>query len=191
MKQSVKFIILAAALVVLIFISVFGYNYLTDRYDAPEQNDSDNKSAAEQANTAIDFTVTDTEGNAVKLSGYFGKPIIINFWATWCEPCKSELPAFDKAYKEYGGDITFLMVNLTDGYRDSVDSVKEFVRENKYGFPVYFDMEYDASNAYKISSIPLTVLIDKKGNMYKSHIGAMNESKLNEYINALLESGGE
>lgn len=191
MKKSVKFILLAVALVVLILLAVFGYKYLTDRYDAPDQTGNNTESVTEQTTTATDFVVTDMDGNAVKLSDYFGKPIIINFWATWCGPCKSELPAFDDAYKEYGEDITFLMVNLTDGRRDTVDSVKEFVSENEYSFPVYFDTEFDGSNAYKVSSIPLTVLIDKNGNLYGSHLGAMSESTLGEYINDLIGGGNE
>lgn len=191
MKKSVKFILLAVVLVVLILLAVFGYKYLTDRYEAPDQTGNNTESVTEQTTTATDFVVTDMGGNAVKLSDYFGKPIIINFWATWCGPCKSELPAFDDAYKEYGEDITFLMVNLTDGRRDTVDSVKEFVSENEYSFPVYFDTEFDGSNAYKVSSIPLTVIIDKNGNLYGSHLGAMSESTLGEYINDLIGGGNE
>ena len=72
-------------------------------------------------NTAPDFTVLDKDGNTVRLSEKFGKPIVINFWATWCPPCKQELPDFDKLCKEYGDRIVFMMVNLTDGYRDTVD----------------------------------------------------------------------
>lgn len=191
MKQSVKFILLAVALVVLILLAVFGYNYLTSSYEAPEQTVNDSQSATEQINAATDFTVIDMDGNAVKLSDSFGKPIIVNFWATWCGPCESELPAFNEAYNEYGEDIIFLMVNLTDGYRDTVDNVKEYVSENEYGFPVYFDTEYNGSDAYKVSSIPLTILIDKNGNMHKSHVGAMDKATLEGYIKDLLGGGNE
>ena len=90
------------------------------------------------AAAAVDFTVTDREGNTVKLSEFFGKPIIINFWATWCGPCKSELPVFDEAYRKYGEGVTFLMVNLTDGYRDTVEAVKAFIEDNDYTFPRIF-----------------------------------------------------
>ena len=127
----------------------------------------------------------------VRMQAFQGKPLLLNFWATWCGPCKSELPAFDKAYKEYGEEIAFLMVNLTDGSRDTVDSVKAFVNENEYSFPVYFDTEYEGSNAYKVTSIPLTILIDKNGNVYQSHVGAMNESRLNGYIEDLMDGGEE
>ncbi len=188
MKQSVKFIILAVILVAMILLAVLGYNYLTDRYDAPKPTDKAGDPSAEQSNTAVDFTVTDMEGNTVKLSDFFGKPIIVNFWATWCGPCKLELPAFNEAYAKYGSDIAFLMVNLTDGYRDTVEDVRDFVSDNGYTFPVFFDTEYSGAYAYSVSSIPLTVVIDKNGNVYQSHIGAMDESTLEGYIASLLES---
>lgn len=137
-------------------------------------------------NTAPDFTVLDKDGNTVRLSEKFGKPIVINFWATWCPPCKQELPDFDKLSKEYGDRIVFMMVNLTDGYRDTVDGTKRFVSGKGYTFPVYFDTKDNAASAYNVSSIPQTTFIDAKGNIYTTRIGAMNEATLRIYLNALL-----
>ena len=137
-------------------------------------------------NTAPDFTVLDKDGNTVRLSDKFGKPVVINFWATWCPPCKQELPDFDKLSKEYGDRIVFMMVNLTDGYRDTVDGTKRFVSGKGYTFPVYFDTKDNAASAYNVSSIPQTTFIDAKGNIYTTRIGAMNEATLRSYLNALL-----
>lgn len=137
-------------------------------------------------NTAPDFTVLDKDGNTVRLSEKFGKPIVINFWATWCPPCKQELPDFDKLCKEYGDKVVFMMVNLTDGYRDTVDGTKRFVSGKGYTFPVYFDTKDNAASAYNVSSIPQTTFIDAKGNIYTTRIGAMNEAMLRIYLNALL-----
>ena len=137
-------------------------------------------------NTAPDFTVLDKDGNTVRLSEKFGKPIVINFWATWCPPCKQELPDFDKLSKEYGDRIVFMMVNLADGYRDTVDGTKRFVSGKGYTFPVYFDTKDNAASAYNVSSIPQTTFIDAKGNIYTTRIGAMNEATLRIYLNALL-----
>ncbi|MBD9208896.1 MAG: TlpA family protein disulfide reductase [Clostridiales bacterium] len=137
-------------------------------------------------NTAPDFTVLDKDGNTVRLSDKFGKPIVINFWATWCPPCKQELPDFDKLSKEYGDRVVFMMVNLTDGYRDTVDGTKRFVSGKGYTFPVYFDTKDNAASAYNVSSIPQTTFIDAKGNIYTTRIGAMNEATLRIYLNALL-----
>ena len=137
-------------------------------------------------NTAPDFTVLDKDGNTVRLSEKFGKPIVINFWATWCPPCKQELPDFDKLCKEYGDRVVFMMVNLTDGYRDTVDGTKRFVSGKGYTFPVYFDTKDNAASAYNVSSIPQTTFIDANGNIYTTRIGAMNEATLRIYLNALL-----
>lgn len=137
-------------------------------------------------NTAPDFTVLDKDGNTVRLSEKFGKPVVINFWATWCPPCKQELPDFDKLCKEYGDRVVFMMVNLTDGYRDTVDGTKRFVSGKGYTFPVYFDTKDNAASAYNVSSIPQTTFIDAKGNIYTTRIGAMNEAMLRIYLNALL-----
>lgn len=137
-------------------------------------------------NTAPDFTVLDANGKKIRLSDNFGKPIVINFWATWCPPCKRELPDFDKLCMEYGDKVVFMMVNLTDGRRDTVDGTKNFVSKNGYTFPVYFDTEYNGADAYNVSSIPQTTFIDANGNVYTTRIGAMNETVIRSYINALL-----
>ena len=105
---------------------------------------------------------------------------------TWCPPCKKELPDFDKLCLEYGDKVVFMMVNLTDGRRDTVEGTKSFVSKNGYTFPVYFDTEYNGADAYNISSIPQTTFIDANGNVYTTRIGAMNEAALRSYITALL-----
>ncbi|MBQ4347432.1 MAG: TlpA family protein disulfide reductase, partial [Firmicutes bacterium] len=87
---------------------------------------------------APDFTVYDSEGNAVMLSDFIGKPIVLNFWASWCGPCKMEMPEFNEAYAELGEDIQFLMVNVTTG-RETQESASAFIEENGYSFPVFYD----------------------------------------------------
>ena len=79
-----------------------------------------------------------------------------------------------------------MMVNLTDGGRDTVDGTKSFVSKNGYTFPLYFDTESNAADAYNVSSIPQTTFIDANGNVYTTRVGAMNETVLRSYINALL-----
>ena len=142
--------------------------------------------AAPKKNTAPDFTVLDSYGSSVRLSGKFGTPIVINFWATWCSPCRQELPDFNRLYSEYGDRVTFMMVNLTDGLRDTVEGTKSFVAQNGYTFPVYFDTSSSGANAYGVSSIPQTTFIDRNGNVYTTRIGSMNESTLRGYLDALL-----
>ena len=85
-----------------------------------ENNSEDASTAEPELTLAPDFTVYDLEGNEVHLTDFFGKPIIVNFWASWCGPCKMEMPDFDVAYNTYKDDIVFLMVNMTDGSRETV-----------------------------------------------------------------------
>ena len=132
------------------------------------------------------FTIVNDNGTQVPSSSLKGKVILVNFFATWCPPCKQELPDFDKLCKEYGDRVVFMMVNLTDGYRDTVDGTKRFVSGKGYTFPVYFDTKDNAASAYNVSSIPQTTFIDANGNIYTTRIGAMNEATLRIYLNALL-----
>ena len=140
------------------------------------------KNVPAQTNTAPDFTVLDNNGNKVKLSDRFGKKIVINIWATWCGPCRSELGHFNKAYQLYGNDITFMMVDMTDGSNETVAGVRQFVKDNGYTFPVYYDTEYSAAIAYGANSIPMTIVIDEFGNVEATQIGSMDETMLMRLI---------
>ena len=111
---------------------------------------------------APDFTVYDSDGNSVKLSDYFGKPIVLNFWASWCGPCKAEMPDFEEVYKVRGEEIQFLMVNCTGG-RETEKSAREFIAGSGYTFPVFYDLDLDASMTYGANSIPVTFFIDADG----------------------------
>lgn len=134
-----------------------------------------------------DFSVLDEEANTVSLSDYFGQPIIVNIWATWCPPCRAELPYFDAAAKQYAGQIRFLMVDLTDGATDTVESATAFAREeNGYSFPLYFDVDFSAVEAYQINAIPVTLFIRADGSLLHQQIGSMDEATLESYIQQLL-----
>lgn len=131
----------------------------TDAQETTQASESD-----QQLQQAPDFVVTDIDGNEVKLSDFQGKPVIVNFWASWCGPCKSEMPDFEEMYQQYGEEIHFVMVNMTDGSRETVEVASEFIAEQGYTFPVYFDTQYSAAITYGVTSIPATYFIDAQGN---------------------------
>lgn len=134
---------------------------------------------------APDFTVYDADGNEVHLSDFIGKPVVLNFWASWCGPCKSEMPDFDEKYKELGEDIHFLMVNLTDGSRETVKAASAFIDGKGYTFPVFFDKDSDAATTYGIYSIPTTIFIDAKGYAIAQATGAIDADTLQRGIDMI------
>ncbi len=125
-----------------------------------------------------DFTVLDSSGKEVSLSDFRGKPTVVNFWASWCGPCKREMPDFDKIYRQMGDDIHFLMVNMTDGSRETPDIAKAFVADSGYHFPVYYDTQYSAMMAYGVYSLPTTYFFDAEGYAIAQATGAIDEETL-------------
>jgi thiol-disulfide isomerase/thioredoxin len=152
-----------------------------------DSQNTDSGGASVSEPTATDFIVYLEDGSEVKLSDNFGKPMIVNFWATWCSPCKMELPHFEDKYQEFKDSINFMMVNLTDGVRDTLESVTAFITDNQYTFPVYYDTEYSAAYAYNIMSIPTTLLIDADGNIVDTLVGTLSEKDLQACIDLLLD----
>lgn len=196
MKPGAKYLLAVALTVLLAVGAAAAYKYLTSVTTVPP-SPPDNTSAPPAGgrtgapgnrNAAPDFTVTDGGGNRVSTADLSGKPVILNFWATWCPPCRSELPAFDKLYRQYGNEVSFMMIDLTDGYRETVEGVKKFMSENGYTFPVYYDTEGSAAEAYSVSSIPFTVAVGRNGNIVGTHLGAMSEAALEKLIKTVKEA---
>ena len=133
------------------------------------------------------FTFYDLDGNAHMLSDFQGKPLILNFWASWCGPCKSEMPDLEKAYQEYGDQIHFLIVDLTDGSQETVEKASGYIAEQGYTFPVYYDTGLEGASAYSVTGIPTTYFIDAEGIFVAYYQGAMSADILQQGIDLLLE----
>ena len=158
--------------------------------ETPAENTENEEPPAEETEEkktpAPDFTVTDAAGNEVSLSDFLGKPVILNFWASWCGPCKLEMPDFDEACKEYGDRIHFVMVNLTDGYQETVDTATAFLETKDYTFPVYFDTAQEGAIRYGVSAVPVTYFIDAEGNFVAMGQGMLTAEALQKGIDLLL-----
>ena len=135
---------------------------------------------------APDFTFYDETGTAHKLSDFRGKPVILNFWASWCGPCKMEMPDIEKAWQEYGEDIHFLLVDLTDGSQETVEKASAYVEAQGFTFPVYFDLDMEGAYSYSVTGIPVTYFIDAEGNFVAYYQSAMSAEILQQGIDMLL-----
>ena len=131
---------------------------------------------------AIDFEVELLTGEKVKLSSYFGKPIFLNFWATWCGPCVSEMPDIEKMKKEYGENLVILLVNGGEEKED----VEFFINRMKYTSLVGLDKTGEILTKYDSMYIPLSIFIDKAGVIRERKVGAIPEEPMREIINGLI-----
>ena len=136
--------------------------------------------------TAPDFTVYDGEGNPVTLESLRGKPVILNFWATWCGYCVMEMPDFQTMYDTYGEQIHFMMVNVTDGYQETQEAASGFITEKGFSFPVYYDLELSAAAAYGVNAMPATYFIGENGDLVAYGQGALDASAIQQGIDMLL-----
>lgn len=141
---------------------------------------------------AIDFTLKDQFGNEHTLSDYKGKTVFLNFWATWCGPCRSEMPDIQKLYETYDteGDNAVIILGVAApglGQEKDEAGIKAFLDENGYTYPTLMDTTGDLFSEYGISSFPTTFMIDREGNVFGYVSGALNEDMMKNIIEQTLE----
>jgi peroxiredoxin len=199
-----KKIILSLAIVLLVGAAIYtvnNYNKTTSpsSYDTRDTQISSNKSNANSSSNkptgepvginqnsikmkATHFKLKDLNGNELSLSDLRGKKVFLNFWASWCSPCKAEIPEMEKFYQETkNSDLVIVSVDIGEPLND----VKAFIDQNNYNFTVLLDSNQKVAAQYGISAIPTSFFIDKEGNIISKHTGPMNTRQMKEYINAL------
>ena len=199
MKDRKTLVLLVLAFVIVLAGAYLLYDRLGSRY-APDQLAVEStpvpagtaestgaqqtaEDAAAESAAAPDFTAYDADGNAVQLSDYFGKPLVLNFWASWCGPCKSEMPAFQQAYEQEDG-VQFLLVNMTGGRETQADA-EALLAEEGYTFPVLFDLDLDAAMTYGVAALPTTYFLDAEGNLVAWAQGAIDAETLQKGLDMI------
>lgn len=175
-------------------IKTFDYTYKppTNNVEQVQKQDDkteDNKEDAAQGDKfkAPDFSLVDQYVKTHKLSDYKGKTVFLNFWGTWCPPCRGELPHIEEIYKEYKNnskDVIILSVTAPGlGNEGTVADIKDFINKNGCTFPVMFDTYGNVMEQYAIEAFPTTFIIDKGGNIKKYVPGAMDKATMESLIN--------
>lgn len=131
----------------------------------------------------LDFTLTDMDGKSISLADFKGRPILVNFWATWCPPCKQEIPAFIELQDRYRSEGFVVLGVSTD---DPADALRQFAAEYKMNYPVLQASE-EFMDAYgPIWAIPVSVFIKRDGTIYKKHMGPATKEDFEKDVKALL-----
>lgn len=187
MKRIVG-LLLVGALIVILVAGIVQKNVeerqATDRLNAGSAVDFlPTDEGLAKGETAPDFELTTLDGEAVKLSDYKGKKVILNFWATWCPPCRAEMPDMQKFYDEQADseNVEILAVNLTTADK-GMDKINAFVEEFSLTFPIPMDTEGEIGDLYQAASIPTSYMIDTEGRVQQKIVGPMNEEMMEEFI---------
>jgi thiol-disulfide isomerase/thioredoxin len=143
-------------------------------------NETSEQQAATKGAFAPDFT-WEEGGRAMSLSSYRGdKPLFINFWGTWCPPCRAEMPEMEAFYQRHRGEIEIVGVSMAP--RDDPPTVFQFVQEAPYSWKFLHDGTYDAATRYSVMSVPSSYFVDKNGVVKAVHVGAMNGQQMEAYL---------
>jgi len=190
MNRVLSVVLTVVILALLIGGGYWAYTMLINKTDMSAGNTDPAPVSQDSSRVkAPDFTVVNADGNMIKLSDMLGKPVVLNFWASWCPPCRSEMPDFDKVYQDLGDSVQFMMVDVTDGNQETKESGETYVMSQGYTFPVFYDTNQDAAGKYGIRAIPTTFFIDSEGYIINSVESAMSEDTLRTNIGVILASG--
>ena len=179
-------VLIAAVLIGVAIITVNTYNSTNSKANSVGENNSSTKPIGINPNViktkAIDFKLKDLDGKELSLSDLKGKKVFLNFWATWCPPCKAEMPEIEKLYEETkDSDLVIVAVEIGE----PLSTVKTFIDSNKYSFKVLLDSDQSVASKYNIASIPTSYFIDVNGNIISKNVGAMNIDQMKGYIKTL------
>lgn len=178
MKEKTKLLLISLIFVGVILCGSLLYSAIKTDY---ETNIAPRVTSGERQ-AAPDFEMLDQQGNTVKLSDFKGKGVVLNFWASWCPYCVEEMPDFENEFLSVGEDVQFVMLNVTDGGRETLDLAKSFIEKAGFTFPVFYDTTLEGAQAYNVSGLPVTYFIDKDGNVASQNYGRISANALRDGI---------
>lgn len=187
MKKIIGYIV--ALLVIGTMVVLMLKMNTTDKESADKQQDMDGEDiiGLDQGNTPPDFELTTFDGEVVKLSELKGKKVILNFWASWCGPCKAEMPHMQNYYENDAEDdqVEVIAVNMSTQERGGMDGVQEFIDSYGLTFPIPLDKEGTAIADYEIVTIPTTFMLGTDGKLAQKVIGPMDEKTIRALVDQL------
>ncbi|MCY7769800.1 thiol-disulfide oxidoreductase ResA [Bacillus haynesii] len=164
--------------ILLVLLAALGYTL----YSAVFQN-TESVAVGEKA---PNFSLEDVDGNRLKLDELKGKGVFLNFWGTWCEPCKREFPYMANQYKVFKDKgVEIVAVNVGE----SNLAVRNFMKDHGVNFPVVLDKDRQVLNAYDVTPLPTTFLINPDGEIVKVVTGEMTERMIHDYMNMIKPEG--
>ncbi|WP_158633975.1 redoxin domain-containing protein [Radiobacillus deserti] len=129
-----------------------------------------------------DFSLENLQGDTTTLSQYQGKLVFLNFWATWCDYCKEEMPIMEVVQKKYEEDVHIIALNALNSELNGVDKVKNYIEQGGYTFEVLLDKEGSVVNQYQVVGLPTTFVLDKEGKLIETKMGPMTEEYMTNII---------
>jgi cytochrome c biogenesis protein CcmG, thiol:disulfide interchange protein DsbE len=172
MSRNTKILSAIAVAVLLVAIGLIAYVNLTgskaNRYADNEDRVSVGPVAA--GKVAADFQLRDLRGRTISLSSLHGKVIFLNVWATWCAPCREEMPSIESLYEEFKNDKDFVVLAVSQD-SDGRNAVAPYVQHNNLNFTVLLDPQNEVGEAYNVSGIPESFVIDRDGRIVAHHVG--------------------
>jgi peroxiredoxin len=169
---------LAGTLAGLVLLDIIGVLDIRSLIPGSAGGSQTGAASFEIGSPAPDFVLEDLSGNPVKLSDLKGRLVVLNFWATWCTPCRTEMPEFQEIYQQYEPELVVLGINL----EQSPGEIQDFISPLSISYPILLDKDGLVSRLYKVIQLPNTYFIDHEGIIRIRHIGFLSSDQFHEYL---------